>query len=251
MRLGDIVSFLDRELDVANVKDKSRNGLQVQGPEEVTKVALAVDACRASFVAARAAGAELLVVHHGLFWGDVEGLRGVLYERIRYLVENGLGLYCAHLPLDLHPTLGNNAVLCDILEVEDRRGFAKVQGRTIGFRGRLRTPMAPAEVGRRLGERLGGRPVVLPGRVDVCRTVGVVSGGGGGDFWEALECGLDCFVTGETCYSVFHDAVESGTAVVFAGHYETEVTGPSALGRHIEEKLGLPTVFVDLPAPGY
>jgi dinuclear metal center YbgI/SA1388 family protein len=251
MKLVELVRFLNRELDIKGIVDKSKNGLQVQGPAEVSRVAMAVDACQASFSAAKAARAQLLVVHHGLFWGDVEGIRGVMFDRIRYLMENDLGLYCAHLPLDRHPTLGNNAVLCDILGVEDRKGFAEVKGKTIGFCGRLTKPRTARELAHDLKTRLGGDPVVLPGKKKKIETVGVVSGGGGSDFWEALEQDLDCFITGETCYSVFHDAVESGAAVIFAGHYETEVTGPVALGKFIEEKLGLQTVFVDIPAPGY
>jgi dinuclear metal center YbgI/SA1388 family protein len=251
VKLAEVVEFLNRELDVEGVEDRSKNGLQVQGPPEVSCVALAVDACMEAFCGARAAGAELLVVHHGLFWGDVDGLRGVLYDRIRFLMEKDLGLYCVHLPLDRHPVVGHNARLCDLLDLKNRRGFAKVKGKTIGFFGRLPVPRTPAEIAATLRSHLGGDPTILAGSKERVETVGVISGGGGYDFWEALELGLDCFITGETCYSIFHDAVESGASVIFAGHYQTETMGLVALGELLEEKLGLRTVFVDIPGPAY
>jgi len=249
--LRELTGFLDRELDIGGIEDKSKNGLQVEGPAEVGRVALAVDACQAAFEGAKAAGADLLIVHHGLFWGDVEGLRNVLFQRIRFLVENRLGLYAAHLPLDRHVTLGHNARLCDMLGVTDRTGFAKVRGKHVGYRGRLDPPLSVDRLVEVLRDRLNAEPKVLRGTRDTLETVGIVSGGGGYDFWEALDLDLDCYITGETCYSVFHDAVESGKTVVFAGHYETETPGLLALGGHLEEKLGLATVFVDVPAPAY
>ncbi len=251
VRLSEIAAFLDGELDIRGIEDSSRNGLQVEGPDRVSVAALAVDACMESFEAARAAGAELLIVHHGLFWSDFSGLRGADFRRVRFLVENGMGLYAAHLPLDRHPVIGHNALLFKMLGLRARKEFAFVKGKPIGYWGRFAKPKRLAEIVSTLAEKIGGEPKVIRAGKGLVKTVGIVSGGGGADFREAAELGLDCYVTGETSYLVFHKALESGVSVVFAGHYNTETPGMLGLGRVLEKKFGLKTVFVDVPGPSY
>ncbi len=251
MKLRKLAAFLDKEIGIGSIEDGAINGLQVEGPAEVRKVALAVDACMESFESSRASGADLIIAHHGLFWSGFDGLRGVLYSRVRFLIENRMGLYAAHLPLDRHPVIGNNAVLCGILGLSRLVEFAKVRGKPIGFHGSFRTPKKLDEIADILRDRLHCSPKVIKGRKNAVRTAGVVSGGGGTEFKQARELDLDCYITGEASYHVFHDAIESGKSVIFAGHYETETVGLHALGRLIERKLGLKTVFADVPGPGY
>ena len=140
MKRDELIVYLDKTLRVKEIEDTSQNGLQVEGPEEVTKVALAVDSCQASFEAAVTGGAQLLVVHHGLFWDKPLRLVGPLFQRAKTLIEGGCGLYAAHLPLDLHPEVGNNAELARLLELKETRAFGEYHGNQIGLGGDVQVP---------------------------------------------------------------------------------------------------------------
>ncbi|HYO46217.1 MAG TPA: Nif3-like dinuclear metal center hexameric protein [Gemmatimonadota bacterium] len=245
-----LVAYLDAYLDVAGWIDKSLNGLQVEGTDRVSRVALATDTALATIAMAAEAGAQMMVAHHGLFWGRIEPVTGPMRARLAALLEAGLSLYVSHLPLDAHPEVGNNAVLARLLELEDIEPFGRWGDRAIGVFGRLPQTVDRSGLAARLEALLGVRPDVLPFGGDAIRRVAVVSGAAADLIPEAAAAGADAFVTGETSHTAFHQARERGVNVVFAGHYATETLGVRALGDHLAEKFGLETMFLDAPT-GY
>jgi dinuclear metal center YbgI/SA1388 family protein len=245
-----LVTYLDQYLAVADWRDKAHNGLQVEGRDQVAMIALATDAALATFVAAAEAGADFLIVHHGLFWGEPLPIVGTMRARIAALLDSGVSLYGAHLPLDAHLEVGNNVVLARLLDLQDVEPFGMWDGRAIGVRGRFAEPVEPPELGARLEALLGAPPDVLAfGRGSIER-VAIVSGDASELIPDAAAAGLDAFVTGETRHQAWHVAREHGLHVIFAGHYVTETLGVRALGDHLSERFGVETVFLDAPT-GY
>ncbi|HET6342916.1 MAG TPA: Nif3-like dinuclear metal center hexameric protein [Gemmatimonadota bacterium] len=245
-----LVTYLDQYLEVAGWEEKALNGLQVEGAPEVERVALATDAALATFALAGEAGAQFLIVHHGLFWGRVEAIVGPRRERIAALLDAGISLYAVHLPLDAHPGIGNNAVLARLLKLENLLPFGRWGTRTIGWRGQLPAATDLATLAAGLEALLGARPDVLPFGADEVRSVAVVSGAAADLVSEVAESRVDAFVTGETSHVAWHHARELGVNVFFAGHYATETLGVRALGDHLAGEFGLETVFLDSPT-GY
>ncbi len=251
MQLRDLVSYLDEYLRVSEIEDDSQNGLQVAGPAEVTKVAFAVDGCLAACEQAVAWGADLLIVHHGLFWGRPVRLVGPLFRRVQALISGGCGLYGVHLPLDMHPEVGNNAELARLLELQDIQPFGAYHGNQgIGIGGRLDPPLRLSALVGRLTQATG-KPVVrvVPHGPTTVSRVGCISGGAAMMISQVVEAGCDTFVTGETAHGFFHDAAEWGLNVVYGGHYATETLGVKALARHLAARFGpeIETTFLDLP----
>ena len=248
MERSELVSYLDDYLRIAAIQDDSQNGLQVEGPQEVTRVAFAVDACLATFEQAVAAGAQMLVVHHGLFWANPVRLVGPLYRRVRTLIEGSCGLYAVHLPLDIHPEMGNNAELARLLGLKETRAFGEYHGSEIGIGGKLSPPIPLDTLVERLTGATGESPVrVLAHGPAKASRVGCVSGGAAFLMDQVAGAGFDTFVTGETSHTFFHQAAELHLNVIYGGHYGTETLGVKALARHLEEKLDLATVFLDVP----
>ncbi|MCX7854709.1 MAG: Nif3-like dinuclear metal center hexameric protein [Anaerolineae bacterium] len=248
METRELITYLDEYLRVREIEDTSQNGLQVEGPAEVRKVAFAVDACQAAADGAVAARAQLLVVHHGLFWEKPRRLVGPLFRQARTLILGGCGLYAVHLPLDAHPEVGNNAELARQLGLRDIRPFGRYHGVEIGVAGTLEPPLPiPTLIGR-LIQVLHVPPArVLAHGTPDARRVAVISGDAVSMLEQVADAGLDTFITGETRHGAFHSVAELGVNVLFAGHYATEAVGLKALARHLEEKFGLETVFLDLP----
>lgn len=248
MNRDELITYLDDYLRVKEIEDSSQNGLQVEGPEEVTKVAFAVDGCQAAFKQAVAAGAQLLIVHHGLFWSKPFRLVGSLFQRVKTLIDGGCGLYASHLPVDCHPQVGNNAELARLLGLKDTRAFGEYEGQKIGVGGVLEPPIPLDVLVERLARATGEPPVrvLAHGPAEVSQ-VGCISGFGSDMMAQVVDAGFDTFVTGETSHSFFHQAAERGLNVVYGGHYATETLGVKALARHLEEKFGLETTFLDIP----
>lgn len=249
MERDKLIDYLDDYLCVGEIEDASQNGLQVEGPAEVTRVAFAVDACLASFEQAVAEEAQLLVVHHGLLWSEPERLVGPHFRRVRALIEGRCGLYAVHLPLDAHSEVGNNAEMARLLGLAETRPFGTYHGLDIGVAGVLKPPLdLPALIGR-LAEALGTLPIrVLDhGPDDEIETVGCVSGGAASMMDQAAEEGLSAYITGETSHAFFHQAAERGLNVLFAGHYATETLGVRALARHLGDRFSLDTIFLHIP----
>lgn len=252
MKLSDITQRFDDRLrteDYADL-DVSPNGLQVgPGEADVEHVAFAVDAATATITSAHEAGADLLVTHHGIVWGDLERVTGRTYERIASLIDQDLALYVSHLPLDGHQTLGNAAQLADLLELQARKPFGEIGPEHVGQRGQLRKPLAVDELRTILEEHLdtGGRDVqVLSFGPDSVETVAIVTGSGTDWLDEATAVGADVLVTGEGKQAVYHEAREAGVNVVLAGHYATETGGVRELASLVEE-WGLETTYIDHP----
>ena len=245
--LNDLVGFLDETLAIHAIADRSQNGLQVENSGKVTRVGLAVDASLATFEAARERGIDFLLVHHGLFWGQPENVTGPLYWRIKTLMDADMALYAAHLPLDLHETLGNNARIVAEAGWTDEGPFGLYQGTAIGRAAVLPQPLTRDAFAQSLQKILGVTPLAWPFGTSTIRRVAVVSGGGLGQMKEAAQAGFDAFVTGEPGHSSYWLASELGINVFFAGHYATETWGVKATGRLLTETFGLDVQFIDLP----
>ncbi|HDQ73531.1 MAG TPA: Nif3-like dinuclear metal center hexameric protein [Chloroflexi bacterium] len=248
MRREELVKYLDDYLRVDEIKDSSQNGLQVDGPLEVRKVAFAVDGCQIAFEQAVGQGAQLLIVHHGMFWDDPVLLLGPAYRRVKTLIEGACGLYGVHLPLDLHPEVGNNAELVRLLGLQHPRPFGEYKGSDVGIGGELDPPQPLEALLAHLAEATGAPPLrVLAHGPDEVRRVGCVSGGAAFLMDQVVEAGFDTFVTGETSHTFFHQVAEWGLNVVYGGHYATETLGVKALARHLADRFELETVFLDIP----
>jgi dinuclear metal center YbgI/SA1388 family protein len=248
MKRDELVDYLDSYLRVKEIEDKSQNGLQVEGPDEVRKVAFAVDGCQTAFEQAVDEEAQLLVVHHGLFWSESKLLTDIHFRRVRTLIEGRCGLYAMHLPLDAHPEVGNNVELARLLKLKNTCPFVEYHGLEIGIVGVLDPPLdIPTFIGR-LVEALGRPPIrVLGYGPDEIQRVGCVSGDAASMMDQAAKGGVDTYVTGETNHASYHEAAERGLNVFFAGHYTTETLGVKALARHVEDKFDLETIFLDIP----
>ena len=245
--LAQIVGYCDRLLKTDQIRDYDRacNGLQVENSGRIHRLAAAVDASLATVQLAVQAQANLLLVHHGLFWGATHPWIGRRRELLQWLVEHDLAVYSSHLPLDAHPRLGNNAGLCTALGWKERRPFFQDHGQSIGFR--CRTSIARAELFRRLERVTGAPPRLLPGGRERCREVGVVSGGAGAELRRAAEEGVDTFITGEGPHWTYALAQEVGINVFYGGHYATETFGVKALAARLSKRFGIPWKFVDHP----
>lgn len=245
--LRRVVSYCDRLLRTGEIQDwdGAANGLQVENDGTVSRVAAAVDASLATVRLAGAAGADLLLVHHGLFWGGSQPWTDRRYELLRLLLDHRLAVYSSHLPLDCHPRLGNNAGLCAALGLRRLAPFFFDKGRHLGLQSKVRLPRE--ELARRLERVTGRAPVVLPGGPALCQRIGVVTGGAGAEVKLAAREGVDTFVTGEGPHWTFALAEELRVNVFYGGHYATETFGVKALAAHLSRQFGVPWSFLDHP----
>jgi dinuclear metal center YbgI/SA1388 family protein len=245
--LRDIVQHCDRRLRTADIRDfpGAANGLQVENSGRVTRIAATLDASLATVRLAIAARADLLIVHHGLFWGPTHPWTGRRRELLGLLVKHDLAVYSSHLPLDMHPVLGNNAVLCAALGLKKLKPFLADTGQFLGSQ--AVTKISRTELSRRLGKILGDVPLVIPGGPAVCRRIGVCTGGAGDRVQQAATEGVDTFVTGEGPHWTYALAEEAGVNVFYGGHYLTETFGVKALAAELSRKFKLPWQFLDHP----
>jgi len=245
--LARLVKHCDSVLRIHAITDYpgAVNGLQVENRGTVSKIAATVDASPATARKAIAAGADLLVVHHGLFWSPRQPWTGTHYALMRLLIENNLAIYSAHLPLDAHPRLGNNARLCAALGFRALQPFFVREGTPLGWR--TATRIRRDELALRLAGAVGGRVEVIPGGPGECRRIGVVTGGAGSEVKRAFAEGVDTFITGEGPHWSFALAEELGVNVLYAGHYATETFGVKALAAALARKFHVPWTFVDHP----
>jgi len=245
--LSEIVKYCDNVLRTKEIADYdgAANGLQVENSGRVTRIAAAVDGCLETARMAVAARADLLIVHHGLFWSATHPWTGRRRELLRLLIENDLAVYSSHLPLDAHPRLGNNALLCAALGLRKLKPFFFAKGQFIGFQ--TKTKIARTELARRLELAVDGAVKVLPGGPKVCERIGVVTGGAGSDLRLAASEGVDTFITGEGPHWTYAQAGELGLNVLYGGHYATETFGVKALAGALSQKFNVPWVFLDHP----
>ena len=246
--LQEIVEYLDDYLDVDGIRDYpgAHNGLQVENRSPVERVSGATDACQATIEAAAVAGSQLLIVHHGLFWGEVWPAVGATYRRLRALIDADMAVYSAHLPLDIHPEVGNNVLLARALDLDVEGRFGELRDAD-GFGVWATADLPRVELAERIGRVCGGPPLVIEGGPTHVRRIGIVTGGGASLIRQAHAAGLDTFLTGEGSHHTFHEATELGINVLYAGHYATETLGVKALARQTAERFGLEWEFVDYP----
>jgi dinuclear metal center YbgI/SA1388 family protein len=247
----DIIEELDDILQPARFEDYGPNGLQVPGAAAVETVATGVSAHLELFELAAAEQAQLLVVHHGLFWGTGPGpIDGALKRRLEVLFAGDIGLAAYHLPLDAHPEFGNNALLARALGAERIEPFALHHGEPIGFIARLPGEgMAAGELFARVGEITAREPLVFEAGPSRVRSVAIVSGAGSDYLADAAAAGADALLTGEPVERVMAQARECGLHFIAAGHYATETFGVRRLGEHLAERFGVRHVFLDVPNP--
>ncbi len=245
--LPNLVQYCDRILRTKEIGDYDGavNGLQMENSGTVTRIAAAVDASLATVKLAIAARTDLLIVHHGLFWSPSHPWTGKRHELLRLLVENNLAVYSSHLPLDAHPTLGNNALLCAALGLRNLKPFFASHGQEIGLQSRQK--ISRDELAKCLHRATGAKPLLIPGGREICERIGVVTGGAGGDLKTAAEAGVDTFVTGEGPHWTYALAEELGVNVFYGGHYATETFGVKALAAELSKKFKLPWTFLDHP----
>jgi dinuclear metal center YbgI/SA1388 family protein len=245
--LAAIVRHCDQLLRTREIGDYdgAANGLQVENSGTVTRIAAAVDASLATIRLAADAKADLLIVHHGLFWNVRQPWTGKNHELLQLLVKNNLAVYSSHLPLDAHSKLGNNVRLCAALGLKHLKPFFTSHGQTIGFKSRTR--ISRDELAQRLAQATGTNPNLIPGGKAICENIGVVTGAAGGELKLAAGEGVDTFITGEGPHWTYALAEELELNVLYGGHYATETFGVKALAAELSKKFRVPWEFLDHP----
>jgi dinuclear metal center YbgI/SA1388 family protein len=245
--LPSIVRYLDRYLRHAEVQDYAGawNGLQVENSGTVGKIGAAVDACTWTIERAIEQGITLLVVHHGLFWSGVQPLIGPVRHKIKAALDGDLAIYSSHLPLDLHPVVGNNVLLAKALGFRKLEPFFQTKNQTIGVQ--VKATVALDELARRLERVLGSAPHLCPGGAAKTAHIGIVTGGAGTEIARVAAEGVDTFITGEGPHHSYTLAEELGVNVLYGGHYATETFGVKALAAHLSRQFRVPWEFIDHP----
>lgn len=246
--LAEVVAWMDGRLDIATIEDYpgALNGLQVEGTRTVRRIGAAVDAAEDTITRAVEAGCDLLLVHHGLFWGAPFPLVGPAFRKVAALVRAGTGLYSAHLPLDAHPEIGNNALLADALGLPVTARFGSYK--SLEGLGVVVEPDLPREALRdRVADAVGGEVSLIPGGRGHVRRLGIITGGAGSMIGAASEAGLDALLTGEGSHHTYHEALETGIDVLYAGHYATETFGVRALAEEAAARFDAEAAFIDVP----
>jgi dinuclear metal center YbgI/SA1388 family protein len=244
--IHDLIRYVDETINPKPVDDYCHNGLQLEGRVEVTRLVSGVTLCAEVISAAIEWRAEAILVHHGAFWkGDGMRLTGMRRERLKLLLQHDIAVIGYHLPLDFHPTLGNNALIARGLGLEGE----VLLGRSGVLMASFPSPLSFGELKGRLGQLVGQEVDGVEGDGRLIKSVGICSGGAQKFFGLAIESGSDAYITGEKSIDCFHSARESGIAFFAAGHHATERFGVRALGKHLAERFGIEHRFVDLPNP--
>ena len=245
--LHELVEFLDRELMVSEIADYpgAMNGLQLANEGRVDRVVAAVDASLPVIEAVAAGGPGLLIVHHGMFWQGAQPVTGAFYRKLRVAMEAGLAIYSSHLPLDVHPDWGNNALLAGALGVVDPRPDIEIKGFRVGLSGRWQG--SREELKARLEQILGGRVHLCPAGPEEISRVAIITGGAGSEIAKIAESGVEAFITGEGPHWSYCLAEELGMNLFYGGHYATETFGVQRVAKLIGERFGLPWSFCDHP----
>jgi dinuclear metal center YbgI/SA1388 family protein len=245
--VAEIAAYLDQFLRVREVPDEANavNGLQVENRGQAARIVAAVDASLQTIEGAGDASVPtLLLVHHGLLWDGNVPLTGRRFRRVRALLERDVALYAAHIPLDVHPEVGNNAVLARRLGMQVEGWFGNYRGVTMGVWGHPPESVSQRErLTAQLDRLLGTDARLIAGGPPIVSRLGIVTGGAGGMIAQAREAGLDTFITGEGAHHTYFDAMEWGVNLIYAGHYATEQLGVQALAEHLSDRFHLPWEF--------
>lgn len=250
MKLEKIVKYLDNELALHKFSsDISNNGLQIEACTEVHKIVFGVDGCLELFEAAAECHADMVIVHHGISWGgNPKRFSGYTARRLQWMFQHNISLYAAHLPLDAHPELGNNAQLCKMLNMTQLEEFFEYDNCMIGYIGKLPQKMLLKDIAAIFEDRLDTKGKLHGDNDTAVTKVAIVSGGGGMDSLEqAAAAGADLLITGEFCHEMYHLQQELDLPVLSLGHYASETVGVKAVMRDLAEKFGLETEFIDIP----
>jgi len=245
--LAEIVNFTNDFLRIREIGDwdNALNGLQIENSGDVTKIGASVDVSTRVLRAASRQNVDLLIVHHGLFWPGLQPVTGVLRRQLELAFENNIALYSVHLPLDLHPQLGNNALLAAALGLKPSKPFFEEKGQLIGMKARASLPRD--ELDRKLQKALGGPVKAFMFGPKKTGTIGVITGGAGSEIYKVAHEGIDTFITGEAPHWAAVAADELGMNFLLGGHYATEVFGVKALAAHLSKRFKIPWVFIDCP----
>lgn len=233
--------------------DISLNGIQIanSAPDEkrITKVAFAVDACEATALKTAEIGAQVLFVHHGLFWGHCQTITGNHYKRISAFLKNDIALCAYHIPLDANEFVGNNFGMAFALGLKKTRPFGKWRGMTLGCAGELEMPATIDEIAKKLfpSDKMQKPNKILPFGKREIKKIAIISGGAGADFTQAVALHADLYITGEVDHEDFHGIEEAGINVIAGGHYNTETFGPKLMAKRLHEDKEIETVFIDVP----
>lgn len=245
---SDIVSFLDDYLRIDDIEDYGTNGIQVYAPPPIEKIGFTVD-CRIDVVTkAVQEDMDILVCHHGLIWGGLDNITGSSYDIIKMFMDNDTALYQAHLPLDIHPEVGNNVKLAELIDAEVTESFYEDMGEEVALTAELKKERYVNEIASLLSDELNTEIIALQKNVKVSK-VGIMTGRGGDALLDAKKRGLDLFITGEREHSVYTKAVNNKIPIIMAGHYATETLGIKALMMKIDEKFGLECKFISSETP--
>jgi dinuclear metal center YbgI/SA1388 family protein len=245
--LSDIVTYTDDFLRIREVGDwdNALNGLQIENSGQVTRLGAAVDVSTRVLTEAAKRNVDLLIVHHGLFWPGLQPVKSALRRQLQLAFENDIALYSTHLPLDIHPKVGNNAELVAALGLKSAQPFLEEKGQPVGLKSRASMPRN--ELIRKLRKALGGPVKVFSFGPRQTRTIGVVTGGAGSEIYRVAQENIDTFVTGEAPHWAAVAAQELGMNLLLGGHYATEVFGVKALAAHLSKRFGIPSEFIDCP----
>jgi dinuclear metal center YbgI/SA1388 family protein len=245
--LDEIVSYTDRFLRVRDVGDwdNALNGLQIENSGRVTRIGAAVDISTRLLTDAAKQDVDLLIVHHGLFWPGLQPIQGALRRQLRIAFENDVALYSAHLPLDIHARVGNNAQLVAALGLKSPRSFLEEKGQPVGLK--IRASLPRSELVRKLQKALNGPVKVFGFGPKQTRTIGVVTGAAGSEIYRVANEEIDTFITGEAPHWAAVAADEVGVNLLLGGHYATEVFGVRALAAHLSKRFRVPWEFIDCP----
>ena len=247
--LSTLVEEADRFLNAARIADYCPNGLQVEGRPQVRRIVSGVTASQALLDAAVEAEADVVLVHHGYFWkGEDARVTGMKRRRLQTLLEHDISLLAYHLPLDLHPEVGNNVQLARQLEITVEGPLDPDNPKVVGLLGSLAEPMTARDFARRVQEVLGREPLLVEG-ASMVRRIGWCTGGGQGYIDDAIAAGVDLFLTGEASEQTFHSARENGVSFIAAGHHATERYGVQALGDYLARRFAIEHLFIDCPNP--
>ena len=249
MNLKELDSYFRSFLAIDDLagSDVSLNGVQVENAADITCIAFAVDACMEVFRRAAAAGAQMVFVHHGLFWGHEQTVTGSHYQRLKFLLDNNIALYAVHLPLDIHPELGNNVTLAAEAGLTDLKPFGKFRGIDVGVKGTFHEPVTIGQVLSRLGYDRAEMLACMDFGKEKNLTGAVITGGGEHDVSAAIDEDVDLYITGDAAHVVYHTCLENKINMISAGHYRTEVYGVQNVAKKVSEELALKTVFIDVP----
>ena len=246
-KLNDIVAYLNRQLKIGKIPDYpgALNGLQLHGGKSIRNITSAVDAALPVIRKAVKSKSDLLIVHHGMFWGGAQKIEGALYEKLKLAMDAGMAIYSCHIPLDIHPKFGNNVLLAKAIGLGKPTPFLEWQGIPIGLR--FEVDMQRRTLLKKIEKAVGAPVHLAPGATSRVKHIGVITGGAGSQVESAAASGIDTFITGEGPHHTYTLAEEMGVNLIYAGHYATETFGVQALAGHLAKKYGVKHAFIDHP----